>query len=178
MSILFLHSKKTKFTRMCIAEAIIALLESTDLAHLKISAIVHKAGVSRMTFYKYYFSPRDALEDYLRIIVDEFLDTAGYSSRILPCTGYGHVLFALNFFDRYRCFFLTMEKQGLYQLLLDTVNGFITEHTKPSDALTRFKGYAYAAGLLNCYLLWEKSGKSDSAETVARCICKTYGINE
>ena len=60
---------KTKFTRMCISEAIIELLETTPFEKLKVSAIVKRAGVARMTFYKYYDSPFAALNDYLDIIV-------------------------------------------------------------------------------------------------------------
>ena len=64
---------KTKFTRMCISEAILSLLETTDFAKLKISDIVRKAGVARASFYKYYDSPYAALTDYLGIIIGEYM---------------------------------------------------------------------------------------------------------
>ncbi len=52
---------KNKFTRMCIGEAVIALLQNNPLKGLRISDVVKKAGVSRVTYYKYYTSPQSAL---------------------------------------------------------------------------------------------------------------------
>ena len=65
---------KTKFTRTCIGEAILALLQDTDFTKLKVSDIVKKAGVARASFYKYYDSPYAALTDYLQIIISEYVE--------------------------------------------------------------------------------------------------------
>ncbi len=56
-----MRTEKTRFTRMCIGEAIVELMKTNPLKQLHISAIVHKAGVSRMTFYKHYISIQAAL---------------------------------------------------------------------------------------------------------------------
>lgn len=72
MNIVNKDSKNT-FTRMCIGEAIIKLLKDTDFDKIRITSVAKCAGVSRITFYKYYESIHDALCDYLNIIIIEYL---------------------------------------------------------------------------------------------------------
>ena len=55
MNIVNKDSKNT-FTRMCIGEAIIKLLKDTDFDKIRITSVAKCAGVSRITFYKYYES--------------------------------------------------------------------------------------------------------------------------
>lgn len=172
-----LPKTKTAFTRMYIGEAIVSLLAKAELKTLKILDVVKKAGVSRVTFYKYYATPQDALEDYLKIIISEFLEenvkeNHGYY------LSYEHILFALNFFDRYKEYFLTMKKKGLYSVLMDAVNEFMAEHIQTDEKLSVYKTYSYAGSLLNTFLMWEENGKKDSAESVARMIYELYGASE
>ena len=44
-------TKRNRFTRQCIGESIITLMQSKVFEEITISDIVKKAGVSRMTFY-------------------------------------------------------------------------------------------------------------------------------
>ena len=67
------RTKRNRFTRMCIGEALISLMEQNDYDSIKISDIVVKAGISRMTYYNYYHSKTDILEDYLQEMVAEYL---------------------------------------------------------------------------------------------------------
>ena len=64
--------EKTKFTRMCITEAIISLMKNTEFSKIRISAVVKKAGVSRMTFYNYDDSLYSALTDSLNILINQY----------------------------------------------------------------------------------------------------------
>ena len=48
------YTKRNKFTRMCIGEAMVALMKEKSYSKIKILDLAVKAGVSRMTFYKYY----------------------------------------------------------------------------------------------------------------------------
>lgn len=170
-------NEKSRFTRMCIGEAIIELLKETDLKHLKILSIVKKAGFSHMTFYKYYTSPRAALEDYLHIIITGYLDEIRAEEPGAFLT-YEHILAALLFFDRYRSFFLVMKEQGLYSILIDSVNQFLSEHMQTEVPVSIYKRYSYAGGLLNCFLMWEEHEKQESAEAVAETIYELYGIHD
>lgn len=174
MKVTLNNNKKTIFTRKCISEAILALLEKDSLAHLKISAIVQKAGVSRMTFYHYYDSPTAALKDYLQIIVYEYLENSENAQNRIQYLEYQHILYSLNFFDQYSRFFLTLSQNNLQGILLDGINRFMEEHIQTEGRLSIYQIYAYAGGLLNTFLKWEESGKKERAEAIAETIFQLY----
>lgn len=165
-------NKKTTFTRMCITEAIIDLLDTIEFDKLKISQIIHRAGISRMTFYKYYRTPYEALTDYLTIIVSEYMEQNKERNERRKYLEYDHILFSLLFFDQYAKYFLTLAKHNLQGILLDGVNIFMAEYIRPYKELSYYEMYFYAGGLLNCFLKWEENGKVDSAEDIASIVCK------
>jgi len=178
MKVNFDTNTKTIFTRKCISEAIIALLEKESFERLKISAIVQKAGVSRMTFYHYYDSPTAALKDYLQIIVAEYLESSKQNGERVEYLEYSHILYSLNFFDQYSYFFLTLEKNNLHGILLDGVNHFMEDHITTDGRFSLYQIYAYAGGLLNTFLKWEENGKKERAEEVAETIFQLYHPKE
>lgn len=168
-------NKKTIFTRMCIAEAIIDLLEKNELDKLKISDIVKKAGVARMTFYKYYDSPISALTDYLNMIIHEYICESNNSADIGEYLKQSHIEYSLLFFDKYSKYFLTLAKHGLHSILLNGINRFMTENVHFSNKLSIYEMYCYSGGLLNTFLKWEENGKREKASDVAATVYKLYG---
>lgn len=58
------YTNRTRFTRMCIGEAVFSLMDKKSYEEIRVSDIVKRAGVSRMTFYHYYEQKEDALADY------------------------------------------------------------------------------------------------------------------
>ena len=96
------NDTKSRFTRMCIGEAIISLMQDKDFNKITVSSVAKKAGVARMTFYLHYASTEEALKDYVKIIMSDFWSATGNQSDIGHIRDYNHLLFALNFFDRYR----------------------------------------------------------------------------
>lgn len=167
-------NQKTKFTRMCITEAILALLETTEFAKLKVSDIVKKAGVARASFYKYYDSPYTALTDYLGIIIGEYMQENRMQQTRSNYLEREHILYSLRFFDRYADFFLTLAKHKLHGIMLDGINNFMIENIQTAKRLSVYELYSYAGSLLNSFLKWEEGGKTDSAEEVADTIYHLY----
>ncbi|MCQ2494782.1 MAG: TetR/AcrR family transcriptional regulator [Lachnospiraceae bacterium] len=160
-------NQKTEFTRRCIGEAVIKLLQSNSFEQLKISEISKVAGVSRTSFYQYYTSPYEVLNDYLNIIVSEYLladkklnDDDNYFAT-------PHIIFSFNFFDKYSQFFLTLYKSKLYSVLIEAVNDFMIKHIKLEQNISVYKLYAYAGALLNSFLKWEENGKKEKVEDIA-----------
>jgi len=165
---------KTKFTRTCIGEAILALLQDTDFTKLKVSDIVKKAGVARASFYKYYDSPYAALTDYLQIIISEYVEDNQGTQKRDTYMERDHILYSLEFFDQYRELFLTLAEHGLHGIMLEGVNQFMEENVKTTKKISVYELYSYAGGLLNTFLKWEQEGKKDSAEDVADMLYDLY----
>ena len=57
------YTNRTRFTRMCIGEAVFSLMDKKPYEEIRVSDIVKRAGVSRMTFYHYYEQKEDALDE-------------------------------------------------------------------------------------------------------------------
>ena len=53
--------------KICLAEALIALMEQTPLDSIKIQVLAKKAGVSRMSYYRYFSNKIEILEFYIEI---------------------------------------------------------------------------------------------------------------
>jgi len=166
-------TKRNRFTRMCIGEALISLMGQQDYDSIKISDIVTKAGISRMTYYNYYHTKTDVLEDYLQEIVAEYLRSANdekIKEKIGGFQDFEHILHALNFFDQYANFFLTLLDAGLYSIIINAVNQFMEEQVMPIYPRSVYRLYYYSGALLNTFLKWEENGKKESAEEIAEII--------
>lgn len=163
---------------MCIGEAIIRMMKTTDFHKLKISEIVKVAGVARMTFYKYYDSPYAALTDYLGMITTEYMECSMESQNRAGYMSYEHILYSLKFFDQYADFFLTLDAQGLYSIMQNGINHFMENHILTSRKLSVYELYAYSGSLLNTFVQWEKRGKKESVEEIAGCMYHLYNFNE
>ncbi len=173
MSIKSKRNAKTQFTRMCIAEAIIECLRNEEYEKLRVSNIVKKAGVARMTFYKHYTQPYDALIDYLDILIEEYIKECD-EKKYLPHMRYEHILHALQFFDKYTDFFFVLNRRNLYGIMIDCVNQFIEKYLVINDKVSVYERYFYAGGLLNTFIRWEENGKKDCAEKVAESLTDFY----
>ena len=79
-------TKRNRFTRQCIGEAMIALMQDKNYEEITISDIVKKAGVSRMTFYHYFQSKTDALNNFEidRLILPQLRQRGIANSYLIP----------------------------------------------------------------------------------------------
>lgn len=174
MNIISKQNNKTKFTRMCISEAILKLLKANTLEKISVTNIIKKAGIARMTFYRYYDSSHAALKDYLQIIIAEYIEECGKVQDIADYLQYEHILFSLKFFDKYADFFLTLTRNNLHGLLLDGMNDFMQKHVQLSADCSIYTLYSYSGGLLNTFIKWEEYGKKESIESIAETIYTLY----
>lgn len=168
MKFLEISNRRTEFTRICIAEAIIALLNEKRIEEIRISNVVLKAGVSRMTFYNNFHSIEDVLKDYLHIIIARYINACNENEDIGIFQEYNHILFSLNFFDEYRQFFIIMKENGLHNILLNAINEFLVNINIDKDK--EYEMHFYAGGLLNIFLKWESEEKRKKAEEIASII--------
>lgn len=162
-------TKRNQFTRMCIGDSIIALMKEKAFDKIKVLDITVKAGISRMTFYKYYHSKEDVILDYLQEIVSEYV--AQYETDFSDgFPNYEIIYNALNYFDQYADFFLELAHAGLYTLLINAINQYMETNVIPIYNISPYHIYCYAGALLNIFMKWEESGKKETAENIARSI--------
>jgi AcrR family transcriptional regulator len=171
-------NSRTLATRMAIGNAILDELEQKEFSKIKVAQVIRIAGVSRMSFYRYYENLYDALCDYLNIIVNGYMIEGKEIENPGVYMQLEHIEFSLNYFDRYSRYFLVLNRHGLYTVLIDAVNEYMMKNILPARKLHMYELYAYAGGLLNSFLKWEEDGKRESAHNVAMMIYRLYNHSE
>lgn len=165
-------SEKNRFTRMCIGEAILALMQDRELEKITVLDIARKSGISRMTYYRYYASKTEALQDYLEEMIAEYLRENEKRPPEENFHDFSHILFSLTFFDRYASFFLTMAHAGLYSIMIDAINRFMEEQIPSRYPNYEYALFYYAGALLNIFIKWEEDNHRLSAEELTHIIRK------
>ena len=154
------YTNRTRFTRMCIGEAVFSLMDKKPYEEIRVSDIVKRAGVSRMTFYHYYEQKEDALADYFHEIVNGYVRER---SEILKKGGKFHdpgsIEHALKLVDAH-----------LYHIILEAMNSFMMERIQPVYKIPPYELYFYGGALMNVFVMWEKNGKQETPEAIAKTL--------
>ena len=56
-------TQRNRFTRMCMGDALVNIMQQKAYDKISVSDIVKKAGVSRMTYYNYYETKDELVKD-------------------------------------------------------------------------------------------------------------------
>ena len=160
---------RNSLTRMSIGEAIIQLIQKEQLDEVKIASVCKRAGVSRMTFYHYYQTKLEALQDYLNEMIIKYLQNEHAKEKL---GSYEHILFSLQFFSQYSDYILGLTRTGCYNILIDGVNKFLEEHNQEAFQKSIYDLYFYSGALLNTFVKWLENGKKEPIEEIAGIIAK------
>lgn len=163
------NNKDTAFTKMCITEAILDLMEHTPFEKIRVSDVIKRAGVARMTFYNHYDSIYSALKDYLQMIIKKYIESNS-NEQAGSFLEYKHILFSLEFFHRYRNYFLTLANNNLHSIMLDAINQVLRDNLPLTDSSKIYAVYCYAGGLLNTFLKWEEGGCKEETSKIAELL--------
>lgn len=175
MSGLNKRTSKNKETRYFIGEALIQLMQKTPMEEIRISTIVKTAGVSRMTYYLYYDSKIDVLNDYVHEIVMDYHNELLTLSPVPQFNSYTNILYCLHHFRTCSHLALTLEHQNLYYLFQNALNHYMETYVKPSYTGSAYELYYYSGALANLYLRWVLHGMQESEEELADLI---YRMNK
>lgn len=164
------YTKRTRFTRQCIGEAIIALVYKKDFDSITISDIVKTAGVSRMTFYHYFKDKTEALGNYLQEVIDGYQEVCPKDITLVMLRRETSIRQALHYFDQYTSLFLTLEKAGLYSLMINAINDYMRIYVAPYYSGSIYELYFYAGALLNTFIEWEKGKKKEPVDEIVQIL--------
>lgn len=153
---------------MCIGEAIFSLMDKKDYKDIKISDIVKRAGVSRMTFYHYYETKEEALADFFHEIVAGYIrECISEKEKVGEFHQLSSIVHALRYFDRYASFILKLVDARLYYIVIDAMNAYMKNRIMPRYKIPVYELYFYGGALLNVFIMWELNGKKESPEEIA-----------
>ncbi len=114
------NGQKSVFVKQCIFTALMQLLNQKPFDKIKISEIADRAGVSRMSFYRYYNKKEDILIEHLD---QDFNDFTNEINKIPGLKSHDFWVFFVNkvLGDT---FILRLELYGLSDLLIECTNKY------------------------------------------------------
>ncbi|BBF41585.1 transcriptional regulator, TetR family [Lachnospiraceae bacterium KM106-2] len=162
------HTKKSCFTRTCIAEALLLLMKEKPLKEITVTALVERAGVSRMTYYKYFTSTEEVLEDYLYEMVKKYIREISEREDVGHFHDYVRIQYSFAFFGEYHEFFEILLKSNLYSIIINAVNQFMEEFVLKQVNHTKYELYYYAGALCNTFAKWIEDGRREPIAAIAK----------
>lgn len=161
---------RNQYIRMCIAKALIHLLESKRLEEITITGLAKAANVSRMTFYKYYTAKQDVLVDYMYELMSQYMEAANQRSDIGYFREQKHICHCIDFFKAHGKEILTLVKADMYSVVINAVNNYMDLYILPISQYSKYELYYYAGALCNIYIKWLENGMKETPEEIANIV--------
>lgn len=160
-----------------IAEALILLMKDHSIEEITVSELVKRAGVSRMTYYRYFDSKDEILEYYMHYIFNIFTQKEKKSDSPVPFGSAKHVQDSLTFFRQYGDFAKCIYQSGNDSIMLNMVNKYMQSQPGFNRGSTakKYAFYYYAGALYNCYIEWVLEDFCTPVEELTRVICGMRG---
>ncbi len=163
------RTPRSRSTRICIGKAVIELLNHKSFDEIRVIDIVNQAGVSRMTYYKYYTSKLDVLKDFLQEVILEY--DSEYK-KLYPNALFHRqqILHSIRFFERYSPMLQTLFQTGQYGLLMESILQYTSSRSKINQLLSDYEIYYYTGAIVGVFFCWLEKGKPESPETLTDII--------
>lgn len=164
-------TERNQLVRVCIGKALIQLLDTKTFEKITITEIVQHANVSRMTFYKYYKTKQEVLEDYMFEIVNAYYQDASCREDIGQLGDLKHICHGFYFFKQYSDFIMTLVKANQYVIIMNAINDYMLYLAEDiSFKRSHYDLYYYAGAICNVYMNWVMNGMKESPETMAQIV--------
>lgn len=164
--------EKTQQTKRIISLALYELLLKKPFDEVTVSDICKKAGVSRMTFYRYYTTKEDIFVDFSDERFAEFFDdVVRYQNPTLE----EFVLGMFYYISSYRRQLLTLVKAGKEDILLRQLNSYARYlviggklSNIPFNVLNEQVIPFFVGGIFNILLQWISNSEPESPEDITK----------
>lgn len=162
----------SQFTKECIMEALLQLMQTKDYDAITITDLTRRAGVSRMSYYRNYHSKDEILTDYMYRIITEYARDLNFSTIRSGFQTYEHILQSLKYLRKYKDYVLCLQKANRSEILLQGLDHYMLTVTNASEkAFSEKCGlYYYSGALYNIFLHWLREGMQEDIETIAQVI--------
>lgn len=162
---------QTIYLKECLRDSYFSLLKEKPAESISISEIVKLAGVSRMSFYRYYQTKEDILQQYINDSFNEFMGTV--RNNLIKDPQVAAALF-FSYFRSNRTRIKVLIKQGLFHLFFESFSNFLQESNLAIDSNPDISDenlhyyYEYATGgILNLTKSWVRGDMKESDEEMA-----------
>lgn len=169
-------SKTVITTKNCIRNALIELMVNQSFDKIKITEIAKRAGVSRMTFYRYYFGKDDVLNEMIDIfskrIIALFTDSIfNNGEKHLDLSQFFAIIFDYLFNNREKV--KTIVKAFNNQ---NIIAKFVKrEYSGKDNYYIRYVQCAFESGINAVIISWVRNGFYESPKNMANVCNRLFG---
>lgn len=156
------------YARQAIIETFLSLLENEDFHKITIVDITSKAQIARRTFYLYYDSKYDILNDYYSVLTKEYDD----KHPIDEINAQNQYEYFFSFWYEHKKYLEILYKQNLFYLLLNRFNEYMKNRSSYDD-LNNYNKYEFSyssGGLWAILYAWTKDGFVETPEFLSKTI--------
>lgn len=160
------RTETTEYLKECVADALIELMETTPLEKIKVQDITDRAGVGRVTYFRYFESKTDILSFKLMTLWYRWIEKHPYPHE---AGDYEHALWFFSFCYSIRPLLTILHKQGKHIILLDVFLHYVTATVSDTGQERYLKMYT-AFGMLGVVTEWIGSDFKETPAELAK-IC-------
>lgn len=171
-------------SRQMLMDALIRLMDKKEYSKINVTEIVEEAQLVRKTFYRNYETKDEVLNDYIEILVQEYIDALGdITDENFTLQKFAQIYF--EFWQKQVEFLILLDKNDMIYLIQNRL-------TNPDPIIKKMAGCEQISeedDLRNCctayvaggfwYVLfdWVHSGAKKSPEDMASLLDKVMSIN-
>ncbi len=159
--------ENTKLSKSYIIDALFYLMDKKDFNEITVSEIVKKAGVGRATFYRYYKSREEIVQEYFLMETKKFVESMSGDPRNVD--EYYEMVFAIFLhLKREKLFFQRLVSAHMESLYLDFLNKMILRNFRENKySEYEYAAYYMAGSLFNVSLAWIKRDCRENVKYMA-----------
>lgn len=162
---------KENSSKLYLAKALVELMKTKKLEDISITMLTQKAGVSRMSYYRYFSAKVEILESYLDHLIERYGNEVD-SKFDFTFQSYEHILHSLRYFRSHADFMICLEYANLSSLVMERLNVYAFQRAVPvkDKRRQRYELFYYIGALYHVYLQWIKQGCCETEEYIAEVI--------
>ena len=163
------------YSQEYIIQAMDKLLRENKIEDITVTDICKKAGVARVTFYKYYHTINDVMQAYIDVKIKSAVENM---DNMNICSSQDIVEHIVEGFAQRLSVIKSLIDSKMSSIMLDYFNYAMEEffqiYTKGSSHLSRTEILFLSGGIFNVIIDWIKTGSKESPQSVAKSICEIF----
>ena len=160
-------AERSRFTKDCIVQSLLNLMDEQSFASISIQNIVDSAGVSRMAYYRNFSGKEDILRYHITIVTEEFIASW---EQARPKDFQEYLVLLFEHLLEKKELGLKLQKAGMLYLSKEAFDKGASNYAKDTKS---FYNYSFfSGGLFNIYEHWLKNGCKETPKQLSGFFAK------
>jgi len=131
------------YAQQAIIEALLKKMETSSFENISITEICEEANVARRTFYLYYTSKADVLDDYFEVLTREY-DHDRHPETVV--TGFQQIEYFFAFWDKHKDYLYLLHRQNIFYVLLNHFKDYLINRYRHEENTRDQYSLIYSSG--------------------------------